>query len=117
MPTRLRAPKRGAMLINTSRGGLIDTEALIDALRSGQLGGLGARCVRSRRQGCFSATCRARSSPTTCSQRLMTFPNVIVTGHQAFFTREAMTTICETTLQSVTEFETGRPLSNEIRAS
>jgi D-lactate dehydrogenase len=50
-------------------------------------------------------------------QRLVTFPNVIVTGHQAFLTREAVTTICETTLQSVTEFETDKPLSNEISAS
>jgi D-lactate dehydrogenase len=50
-------------------------------------------------------------------QRLLSFPNVIVTGHQAFFTREAITTICETTLRSVTEFATGLPLSNEIKAS
>lgn len=50
-------------------------------------------------------------------QRLITFPNVIVTGHQAFLTREAVTTICATTLQSVTQFETGKPLSNQIGAS
>lgn len=50
-------------------------------------------------------------------QRLISFPNVIVTGHQAFFTQEAVTTICETTMQSVTEFATGRPLANEIKAS
>jgi D-lactate dehydrogenase len=50
-------------------------------------------------------------------QRLITFPNVIVTGHQAFLTREAVTTICATTLQSVTEFETGGALSNQISAN
>jgi len=46
----------------------------------------------------------------------MTFPNVIVTGHQAFLTREAVSTICETTLRNITEFETGQALTNEVRA-
>ncbi|WP_444634356.1 hypothetical protein [Cupriavidus oxalaticus] len=50
-------------------------------------------------------------------QQLITFPNVIVTGHQAFLTREAVMTICEKTLRSVTEFESGKPLSNEVSAS
>ena len=49
-------------------------------------------------------------------QRLLTFPNVIVTGHQAFFTREAISTICETTINSISEFAAGLPLSNEIKA-
>jgi len=49
-------------------------------------------------------------------QRLISFPNVIVTGHQAFFTREAISTICETTIRSISEFAAGQPLSNEITA-
>ncbi len=49
-------------------------------------------------------------------QRLISFPNVIVTGHQAFLTQEAVTTICETTIASITEFDTGQALSNEIKA-
>jgi D-lactate dehydrogenase len=50
-------------------------------------------------------------------QRLVSFPNVIVTGHQAYLTREALTTICETTLQSVSAFERNEPLVNEVKAS
>lgn len=49
-------------------------------------------------------------------QRLMAFPNVIVTGHQAFFTREAVTTICETTIANLSEFAAGKPLTSEIKA-
>ena len=49
-------------------------------------------------------------------QRLLSFPNVIVTGHQAFFTQEAITTICETTINSVTQFANGLPLTDEIKA-
>jgi D-lactate dehydrogenase len=53
--------------------------------------------------------------PDDVIQRLISFPNVIVTGHQAFFTREALGAILETTLASVSDFERGRPLANEIR--
>lgn len=49
-------------------------------------------------------------------QRLISFPNVIVTGHQAFFTREAVSTICETTIKSISEFAAGQSLTNEIKA-
>ena len=112
----LSRAKPGALLINTSRGGLIDTEAVIDALRSGQLGGL-AIDVYEQEADLFFRDLSGTIITDDVLQRLVTFPNVIVTGHQAFLTREAVTTICETTLQSVTEFETGKPLSNEISAS
>jgi D-lactate dehydrogenase len=108
--------KPGALLVNTSRGGLVDTEAAIIALKSGQLGGL-ALDVYEQEAGLFFRDMSSMVIVDDVLQRLVSFPNVIVTGHQAFFTREAITTICETTLRSVTEFATGKPLSNEITAS
>ena len=111
---RARSPAR--FLVNTSRGGLVDTEAVIAALNSGQLGGL-AIDVYEQEANLFFRDLSGTIVTDDVLQRLITFPNVIVTGHQAFLTREAVTTICATTLQSVTEFETGAALSNEIRAS
>lgn len=108
--------KPGALLVNTSRGGLIDTEAAIAALKSGQLGGL-ALDVYEQEAGIFFRDLSSTVIADDVLQRLISFPNVIVTGHQAFFTREAVTTICETTLRSITEFATGKPLSNEITAA
>ncbi|MBL0167807.1 MAG: 2-hydroxyacid dehydrogenase [Propionivibrio sp.] len=110
----LARTKRGALLINTSRGGLIDTEAAIEALKSGQLGGL-ALDVYEQEADLFFRDLSSTVVSDDMFQRLLSFPNVIVTGHQAFFTEEAITTICETTINSVTEFATGQALSNEIR--
>lgn len=112
----LARTKRGALLINTSRGGLVDTEAAIEALKSGQLGGL-AIDVYEQEAGLFFRDLSSVVVTDDVLQRLISFPNVIVTGHQAFFTREAITTICETTLRSVSEFAAGKPLTNEIKAS
>jgi len=106
--------KRGALLVNTSRGGLVDAEAAIQALKTGQLGGL-ALDVYEQEAELFFRDLSSTIVTDDVLQRLMTFPNVIVTGHQAFFTREAITTICETTLRSASEFASGAPLSNEIK--
>ena len=108
--------KPGALLVNTSRGGLVHTEAAIEALKSGQLGGL-ALDVYEQEAGLFFRDLSSTVIVDDVLQRLISLPNVIVTGHQAFFTQEAITTISETTLRSVTEFATGKPLSNEIKAS
>ncbi len=105
--------KRGALLINTSRGGLVDTDAAIDALKSGQLGGL-AIDVYEQEASLFFKDLSSTVIPDDVIQRLVSFPNVIVTGHQAFFTREALGTILETTIASVSNFAAGRPLANEI---
>jgi D-lactate dehydrogenase len=105
--------KRGALLINTSRGGLIDTEAAITALKSGQLGGL-AIDVYEQEASLFFKDLSSTVISDDVIQRLVSFPNVIVTGHQAFFTRDALTTILDTTLASVSDFAAGRPLANEI---
>jgi D-lactate dehydrogenase len=106
--------KRGALLINTSRGGLVDTEAAIEALRTGHLGGI-AIDVYEQEAGLFFKDLSSTIIPDDVIQRLVLFPNVIVTGHQAFFTREALGTILDTTLASISDFAAGRPLANEIK--
>jgi len=111
----LARAKRGALLINTSRGGLIDTDAAIEALKTGQLGGL-AIDVYEQEADLFFRDLSNTIVTDDSFQRLLSFPNVIVTGHQAFFTEEAITTICQTTIESVSEFAAGQPLSNEIKA-
>lgn len=108
--------KRGALLVNASRGGLVDTEAAIEALKSKQLGGL-AIYVYEQEAGLFFRDLSSTIIPDDVLQRLISFPNVIVTGHQAFFTQEAIATISKTTINSVTEFAVGQSLSNEIKAS
>lgn len=108
--------KRGVLLINTSRGALVDTEAVIEGLKSGQIGGF-ATDVYEQEAGLFFRDLSSVVVTDDVLQRLISFPNVIVTGHQAFFTHEAITTICETTLKSATEFANGQPLSNEIKAA
>ena len=107
--------KRGALLINTSRGGLVDTEAALEALKSGQLGGI-AIDVYEQEADLFFRDLSSTVIPDDLIQRLVSMPNVILTGHQAFFTREALTTILDTTLSSVADFDAGRPLANEIKA-
>ena len=106
--------KQGTLLINTSRGGLVDTEAAIEALKSGQLGGM-AIDVYEQEANLFFKDLSSTVIPDDVIQRLVSFPNVILTGHQAFFTREALGTILETTLASISELAAGRPLTNEIR--
>lgn len=104
----LRAAKDGFMLINTSRGGLIDTPAAIAGLKSGKIGALGLD-VYEEEGDLFFEDLSNQVIQDDVLTRLTTFPNVVVTGHQAFFTREAMQNIAETTLQNLTEFEeTGR---------
>src|SRR5262245_37033867 len=105
--------KRGALLINTSRGGLLDTEAAIEALKCCQLGGM-AIDVYEQEESLFFQDLSSTVIPDDVIQRLVSFPNVIVTGHQAFFTREAIGTILDTTLASISDFAAGRPLVNEI---
>ena len=110
----LSSLKRGTLLINTSRGGLVNTEAVIEALKSGQLGGL-ALDVYEQEADLFYRDLSSTVVSDDVFERLLSFPNVIVTGHQAFFTRESITTISETTIKSVTEFASGHVLTDEIK--
>lgn len=105
--------KRGSILVNTSRGGLVDTDAAIEALKSGQLGGLAIDVYEQEANLFFQDL----SSTIICDdviQRLVSFPNVIVTGHQAFFTVEAIGQIMQTTIDSISAFERGEPLVNRV---
>jgi D-lactate dehydrogenase len=106
--------KRGVMLINTSRGKLVDTEAVIDGLKSGQLGAVGLD-VYEEEDGLFF---RDRSDQILADDefaRLVSFPNALVTGHQAFFTHEALNEIAATTIQNLTDFETGTDNRNILK--
>jgi D-lactate dehydrogenase len=92
--------KHGAMLINTGRGGLIDSSALVDALKSGQLGHLGLD-VYEEESGLFFEDHSNHLLQDDVLARLLSFPNVIVTSHQAFFTHEALSEIANTTLENI----------------
>lgn len=102
--------KTGAMLINTSRGAVIDTRAIIRGLKSGQIGSLGLDVYEEEGE-LFFEDLSNRIIPDDVFARLLTFPNVLITGHQGFFTTEALTAIAETTLANITAFERdGAPL-------
>lgn len=105
--------KPGSMLINTSRGGLVDTQAAIAAIKSGRLGALGLDVYEEEGDLFFRDLSDTIIQDDTL-MRLTTFPNVLVTAHQAFFTREALTEIARTTLQNASDIEAGRPCPNEV---
>lgn len=112
---RLAQMKRGAMLINTGRGALVDTPALIGALKSGQLGYLGLDVYEEEAELFFEDRSDLPLQDDVLA-RLLTFPNVIVTAHQAFLTREALAAIARTTLDNITAWSTGQPV-NRVSAS
>ncbi len=96
--------KPGAMLINTSRGAIVDTRAVIEGLKAGRIGHLGLD-VYEEEADLFFEDLSDRVLQDDVFARLLTFPNVLVTAHQAFFTAEALTAIAETTIANVTAFE------------
>ena len=98
----------GAMLINTGRGALVDTPALIEALKRGQLGYLGLDVYEEEAQLFFEDRSDLPLQDDVLA-RLLTFPNVIVTAHQAFLTREALAAIAQTTLDNISRWAAGNP--------
>jgi len=109
----LKKTKRGVYIINTSRGGLIDSASLLENLRSGQVGGAGLDVYEEESDWFYED----RSSVTRQNETLsllVSLPNVIVTSHQAFLTREALHNIAVTTLQNLDDFFSGAPLPNEV---
>ncbi|RYD54018.1 MAG: 2-hydroxyacid dehydrogenase [Sphingomonadales bacterium] len=106
----------GLVIVNTSRGALIDTAALIAGLKSRKIGGV-ALDVYEQEADLFFEDLSNEIVGDDVFQRLLTFPNVLVTGHQAFLTEEALTAIAETTLQSIADAGAGLPLANRVDAA
>jgi D-lactate dehydrogenase len=107
--------KPGAMLVNTSRGGLVDTHAVIRALKSRRLGHL-AIDVYEQESALFFQDLSGEIIDDEAFQRLMSFPNVLVTGHQGFFTVEALQEISAITLGNLADFAAGRDCGNRVAA-
>lgn len=105
----LALAKPGLILVNTSRGGLVDADAAIEALKTGQLGGL-AIDVYEQEADLFFEDLSNEILADDAIARLLTFPNVLVTGHQAFFTADALGAIAATTLANADHFAAGEPL-------
>lgn len=103
----------GVMLINTSRGALINSKNAISALKSGRLGYLGID-VYEQEDNLFFIDLSDSIIQDDVITRLMTFPNVLVTAHQGFFTREALEEITTTTLSNISAFENGEHIQNEV---
>jgi D-lactate dehydrogenase len=115
----IAAMKPGVMLVNTGRGALVETRALIKGLKSGRIGHVGLD-VYEEESDLFFENLSGQIIQDDVFARLLTFPNVLITGHQAFFTREALTAIAGTTMGNITQFErTGQathPVSVEMLA-
>lgn len=111
----LEQMKPGVMLVNTSRGALIDTKACISALKSRKLGYL-ALDVYEQESELFFKDMSCEIIDDDVFQRLLTFPNVLITGHQGFFTQEAVNEIVTTTILNINQFIKHKPLDNEVRA-
>lgn len=105
--------KKGAMLINTSRGALVDTEAVIASLKSGQLGSVGLDVYEEESHFYFKDLSE-EIIPDDVLSRLLTIPNVLITGHQAFFTAEAMAQISQTTISNIDDYVEGRTNENVL---
>jgi D-lactate dehydrogenase len=105
----------GVMIINTSRGALIDAVAVIEALKSGKVGHLGID-VYEQESEVFYEDLSSEIIQDDVLQRLITFPNVLVTSHQAYFTETALRNISDTTLANLNDFVAGRASANEVRA-
>ncbi len=106
--------KDTAYIINTSRGALIDSEALLDALKEKKIGGA-ALDVYEEEAGIFYTDQSDEGIADDTLARLISMPNVIITSHQGYLTKEALSAISETTLSNVKEFEEGKPLTNQVK--
>lgn len=111
---RIDKMKKGVMLINTSRGGLINTRDVIDGLKSRQIGYLGLD-VYEEEKGLFFEDHSTQILLDDVIARLMTFPNVLITSHQAFLTDTALQNIAETTIQNLNTFQAGASCPNEVK--
>jgi D-lactate dehydrogenase len=108
--------KPGVMLINTSRGALIDTQAIIQALKSGHIGCLGLD-VYEEEEDLFFEDLSNQVIQDDVFTRLLTFPNVLITAHQAFFTRNALEAIARQTMRNLSCFERGEPFDPHVEVT
>lgn len=109
----LKKMKRGVKIVNAGRGALVDTVAIIDALKEGQVGGLAIDVYEG--EGALFFTDRSAEVPTDdVITRLLAFPNVLVTGHQAFLTNEALNSIAEVTLNNINSAAKGEDCPNKV---
>lgn len=106
--------KKGAMIINTSRGGIIDTEDAISALKSEQIGYLGIDVYEDESDLFFKDRSQSIIQDDVF-ERLLSFHNVLITPHQAFYTQEAVTEIAKITIKNFSDFEDNRVLENEVK--
>lgn len=106
--------KDGVMLINTSRGALIKTKDAIEALKNRKIGYLGID-VYEQEEHLFFKDLSESIIQDDLIQRLISFPNVLITPHQGFFTEEALTQIAVTTIKNISDFEEGKDLPNEVK--
>ncbi len=107
--------KKGVLIINTSRGAVIDTQAALNALQTDQVGGM-ALDVYEFETGLFFSDHSDLPVEDMLLAQLLSLPNIIITGHQGFLTKEAFAMICQTTLANVTAFENGESLANVVTA-
>ncbi len=110
----IESMERNVMLINTSRGGLIDTKAVVDGLKSGKIGSLGID-VYEQEENLFFRDLSDTIIEDDVIARLSSFPNVLITAHQGFFTHEALAQIAETTLSNLKAFHQNELLVNEVK--
>ena len=109
----IKQMKDGVILVNTSRGALVDTEDLIEGIRMRKFAGVGLDVYEEETNNVFEDRSDEILEHSTTA-RLLSFPHVMITSHQGFFTREALTAIAETTLQNAIDFEEGRKSKNEV---
>ena len=110
----LEQMKDGVMIINTSRGALTDTQELISALKSNKIGNLGLD-VYEEEADMFFEDLSGKVIQDDIFTRLLTFPNVLITSHQAFFTQNAMKNIADTTLENISNFEQNKNIENIVK--
>jgi len=112
-PQSIAIMKRGVMLVNTGRGALVETRAVISGLKSGHVGAL-AMDVYEQEEGLFFEDHSNEIIQDDLLERLLTFPNVLITSHQGYFTREALAAITETTLNNLSQLERGEVCPNQL---
>jgi len=113
---RVDQMKAGAILINTSRGALVDTDALLEGLKSKKIGGAGLDVYEEEEAYFFEDKSNEIIADDDLA-RLLSFPNVLITSHQAFFTREAMQAIAMTTMENIFSFSKGDLLVNQVKST